>query len=129
MMTELSMIALGGALGAITRFLLGEWVTSIAGEQFPWGILLVNAVGSFLIGILFVILVEQTQGPSFWRPLLMVGFLGAFTTFSTFSLQTLALIEVGRWLAAAGYAFGSLFLCLFAVSLGVFLSRALTGTS
>ncbi len=127
-MTEIGLIALGGAFGAMARFLLGEWVASIAGEHFPWGIFLINILGSFLIGVLFVLLVEQTTSASLWRPFLMVGFLGAFTTFSTFSLQTLALFEVGRWLAAAGYAIGTLILCLIGVAAGVFLSRALTGT-
>lgn len=127
-MTELGMIALGGAFGAMARYLLGEWVASIAGDHFPWGIFLINVLGSFLIGVLFVLLVEETASASLWRPFLMVGFLGAFTTFSTFSLQTLALFEVGRWLAAASYAVGSLIFCLIAVAAGVFLSRALTGT-
>lgn len=127
-MTELLAVAAGGALGAVARFLLGEWVTSLTGEHFPWGIFTVNALGSLLIGILFVILVEQNPNAGIWRSLLMVGFLGAFTTFSTFSLQTLALLETGRWLMAASYAFGSLMVCVLAVAVGVGITRAVSGS-
>ncbi|MFN3237462.1 MAG: fluoride efflux transporter CrcB [Pseudomonadales bacterium] len=127
-MTELLAVAAGGALGAVARFLLGEWVTSLTGEHFPWGIFTVNALGSLLIGILFVILVEQNPNAGIWRSLLMVGFLGAFTTFSTFSLQTLALLETGRWLMAASYAFGSLMVCVIAVAVGVGITRAVSGS-
>jgi CrcB protein len=127
-MTELLAVAAGGALGAVARFLLGEWVTSLTGEHFPWGIFTVNALGSLLIGILFVILVEQNPNAGIWRSLLMVGFLGAFTTFSTFSLQTLALLETGRWIMAASYAFGSLMVCVIAVAVGVGITRAVSGS-
>lgn len=127
-MTELLAVAAGGALGAVARFLLGEWVTSLTGEHFPWGIFTVNALGSLLIGILFVILVEQNPNAGIWRSLLIVGFLGAFTTFSTFSLQTLALLETGRWLMAASYAFGSLMVCVLAVAVGVGITRAVSGS-
>jgi CrcB protein len=127
-MTELLAVAAGGALGAVARFLLGEWVTSLTGEHFPWGIFTVNALGSLLIGVLFVILVEQNPNAGIWRALLMVGFLGAFTTFSTFSLQTLALLETGRWLMAASYAFGSLMVCVIAVAVGVGITRAVSGS-
>ena len=126
-MIEVLAIALGGALGAVSRYLMGESVTVWFGNDFPWGIFTINVLGSFLIGVLFVFLVEQQSGSSAWRSFLMVGFLGAFTTFSTFSLQTLALIETGRWLTAGMYAFGSLLLCLAAVAAGVLLSRQLTG--
>ena len=127
-MTELLAVAAGGALGAVARFLLGEWVTSLSGEHFPWGIFTVNALGSLLIGILFVMLVEQNPNAGIWRALLMVGFLGAFTTFSTFSLQTLALLETGRWLMAASYALGSLVVCVVAVAVGVGVTRAVSGS-
>ncbi len=127
-MSELLAIAVGGALGAIARYLLGESINAQLGNAFPYGIFAVNALGSFAIGVLFVLLVENQSeaGNGLLRSLLMVGFLGAFTTFSTFSLQTLALIETGRWLTAALYSFGSLATCLGAVALGVWVSRLLT---
>lgn len=126
-MNELLAIALGGAMGAVARYLLGESITAYLGEAFPWGIFMVNALGSLAIGILFVLLVEQYPDSGIWRSLLIVGFLGAFTTFSTFSLQTLALLETGRWLVAVTYSFGSLVTCLVGVALGVWLTRRLTG--
>ena len=126
-MNELMAIALGGALGAVARYLVGETVTTQVGSVFPWGIFVVNVVGCFLIGMLFVLLAEQHQGAGIWRSLLMVGFLGAFTTFSTFSLQTLALIETGRWLTALAYSLASLLSCLVAVAFGVWITRQLSG--
>ena len=126
-MTELFAIALGGALGSVARYLLGESVTAVMGEAFPWGIFSANVIGSLLIGVLFVLLVEQQPQTGLWRSLLMVGFLGAFTTFSTFSLQTLSLIETGRWLTAGLYSFGSLLTCLIAVGIGVWVTRMFSG--
>ena len=126
-MTELLAIAGGGALGAVARYLAGEWLASQLGTEFPWGIFLVNAVGCFLIGILFVYLVELNSQSGYWRSFLMVGFLGAFTTFSTFSLQTLAMLETGRWLLASIYGLGSLAVCMVAVFLGVWIARQLSG--
>jgi len=124
---ELVAIAIGGAFGAVARFSLGEWIGDALGTDFPWGILLINVGGSLAIGILFVLLVEQEHLSPIYRSALMVGFLGAFTTFSTFSLQTLALIETGRFLEALTYVLASFVLSLGAVALGVFITRQLTG--
>ena len=126
-MNELLAIALGGAMGAVARYLLGEAITAYLGDAFPWGIFMVNALGSLAIGILFVLLVEQYPDSGIWRSLTIVGFLGAFTTFSTFSLQTLALLETGRWLIAVSYSLGSLVTCLIGTAFGVWLTRRLTG--
>ena len=128
-MIELIAIALGGAIGAVARFSLGQWIGDTLGTEFPWGILLINVLGSFAIGILFVTLVEQAQSNAVFRSFLIVGFLGAFTTFSTFSLQTLALFETGRFIAALTYVFGSVTLSLGAVAAGVLIARQLTGGS
>ena len=122
-MSEIIAIAVGGALGALSRF----WATNLAnllfGTDFPYGILIVNVAGSFAIGIVFILLVERSLLPTFWGAGLMVGFLGAFTTFSTFSLQALGLLESGRFFAAAIYIAGSVIVCIFAAALGMLIAR------
>jgi CrcB protein len=123
---ELFAIAIGGALGAMARFSLGNLVNDLMGTQFPYGILLVNVLGSFLIGVCFELLVEDTIFPPVYRSLIMVGFLGAFTTFSTFSMQVVGLLEAGRFAPAMIYIIGSVVLSVIAVILGIFVCRQLT---
>ncbi len=122
-MSEIIAIAVGGALGALSRF----WATNLAnllfGTDFPYGILIVNIAGSFAIGIVFILLVERSLLPTFWGAGLMVGFLGAFTTFSAFSLQALGLLESGRFLAVAIYIAGSVIICILAAALGMLIAR------
>jgi len=122
-MSEILAIAIGGALGALSRF----WATNLAnilfGTDFPYGILIINIVGSFAIGILFILLVERSLVSSVLGAGLIVGFLGAFTTFSTFSLQALGLLESGRLLAAGFYIGGSVIICITAAGLGMFVGR------
>ena len=122
-MSEIIAIAVGGALGALSRF----WATNLAnllfGSDFPYGIMIVNIAGSFAIGIVFILLVERSLLPTFLGAGLMVGFLGAFTTFSTFSLQALGLLESGRYLAAAMYIGGSVIICILAAALGMLIAR------
>ncbi len=122
-MSEVVAIAIGGALGALSRF----WVTNLAnvifGTDFPYGILIINIAGSFVIGVVFILLIERALLPGFWSAGLMVGFLGAFTTFSTFSLQALGLLESGRLVAGMIYILGSVVLCILAAGLGMFLGR------
>ena len=96
-------IALGGAAGALSRFGLMNLVASLLGNRLPWGTLLVNISGSLLIGVLYVLVSEKMLLSADARALLMVGFLGAFTTFSTFSLDTMLLIQQGWLLQAIGY--------------------------
>ena len=122
-MTESIAIAIGGALGALSRFWLGRAADAWFGTAFPWGILLVNVLGSFLIGIAFVLMVERSGLSPVWRAITMTGFLGAFTTFSTFSLQTLALIQEDRFLAAAGYVIASVVVCVAAAWGGMMIAR------
>ena len=122
-MSEIIAIAVGGALGALSRF----WATNLAnllfGTDFPYGILIVNIAGSFAIGIVFILLVERSLLPTFWGAGLMVGFLGAFTTFSAFSLQALGLLESGRFLAVAIYIAASVIICILAAALGMLIAR------
>lgn len=115
-------IAIGGALGSVGRFWLNGLVTARAGEGFPWGILLVNVLGSFAIGVFTGIPPAQDAT----RKFLMVGICGGFTTFSAFSLQTLELTQRGEWLRAGANILGSVVLCLVAVWLGHLFGKQLS---
>ncbi|MEM8661779.1 MAG: fluoride efflux transporter CrcB [Pseudomonadota bacterium] len=124
-MKFLIFIALGGASGAVARYLLGNWVHRLWEGHFPLGTLLVNIVGSFAIGVVYVLLVERELIHQDWRGVLMVGFLGAFTTFATFSLETITLLESGQIWHALGYVLASVILCLAMAALAIQLTRTL----
>jgi CrcB protein len=112
-------IGLGGAVGALARHGLITWVDSWAGTTFPWGTLTVNVTGSFLIGLLMGYVEVTPMSPAL-RTLLAVGLLGSFTTFSTYALETVALVRDGFAMRAALYSFGSLALGAVAVCAGLF---------
>ncbi|WP_457666031.1 fluoride efflux transporter CrcB [Thiolapillus sp.] len=116
-------IAAGGAFGALMRYWVSTATYTWLGRGFPWGTLMVNVLGSFAMGVLYVLLLDRlTSGPEL-RAFLLIGFLGAFTTFSTFSIETFNLIEdaqLGRALLNAG---GSVIVCIAAAWLGVVLGR------
>ncbi len=122
MWPTLLQVALGGALGATGRYLTGVAVARVIGHGFPWGTLTVNVVGSFLMGILMVAL-AQSGGTKF-APFLVTGVLGGFTTFSAFSLDTVALYERGQVGAAAAYVLASIVLSLAGIGMGLLVSRA-----
>lgn len=114
------LIAFGGALGSVARFALSGVVAHHFGETFPWGTLIVNVSGSFIIGFFSTLTEPEGRllvGPD-GRQFFMTGVLGGFTTFSSLSLQTLSLVRDGDWWRAGGNAVGSLVLCLLAVWLG-----------
>ncbi|HXO03457.1 MAG TPA: fluoride efflux transporter CrcB [Stellaceae bacterium] len=120
-------IAVGGALGSMARFWLAAFVAAILGPQFPWGTILINILGSFVIGFFATL-----TGPggrvvaSFnTRAFVMVGICGGFTTFSAFSLQTLDLARDSRWLQAGGNVVLSVVACLIAVWAGHVLASTL----
>jgi CrcB protein len=122
-MKYLLFIAIGGATGAVSRHLLGTWVHSLWEGKLPLGTLLVNMLGSFVIGIVYVMLVERQLIHADWRSVLMVGFLGAFTTFSTFSLETISLFEAGHPLHAIVYMLGSAVICVVMAGVAIHLTR------
>ncbi|MFT7221719.1 MAG: CrcB protein [Candidatus Azotimanducaceae bacterium] len=119
-------IALGGALGSLARHGFAVWLEQLLGRDFPYGVFIANIVGSALMGLCFILLVEKTLLSEFWRTLIMVGFLGAFTTFSTYSVQSLALLQDGRLGAAAIYILGSVVLSLTGAYGGILLGRSFT---
>lgn len=120
-------IAVGGALGSLARHALTLWADQIFGADFPYGIFIANIAGSVAIGICFVLLFERALLPEIWRSMLMVGFLGAFTTFSTFSLQAIGLLQEGRLMAAALYVLGSVVLSILGAWLGIVSARQFAG--
>ena len=125
-MQQLLFIAVGGALGALARYELSSRVHSLWEGAWPLGTLLVNGLGSLAIGVVFVMLERAALHPD-WRSVLMVGFLGAFTTFSTFSLETVELWGRGEQVLAFAYALGSVLVCVTAAAAGVMLTRAALG--
>ncbi len=116
-------IALGGALGALARYGLSGWIHARVGAEFPWGTLGVNVLGSFLIGLGLSYL-QHTSLPPEAREFLAIGLLGAFTTFSTFTWETAALLQDGEWARAGLYVGGSLILGLAAVLVGLGFTEA-----
>ena len=122
-MTVVLLIALGGALGSVARFLMTTAFVRASGATFPYGTLAVNVLGSFLIGVLYVLLVENAGLKAEWRAFLMVGVLGGFTTFSSFSLESVALITQAHYARAAVYVCSSVLLCLGGTSIGMVLAR------
>jgi CrcB protein len=120
------MVGVGGALGAVSRYYLSAWVNAVAGESVPWGTFTVNVVGSFALGLLLVWLQEVTPNEQA-RQFAAIGVLGSFTTFSTFSHETVALAHAGEVVRAGGYALGSVFIGVVAVMLGVSLATAIAG--
>lgn len=124
MMTWLA-VAAGGAAGALGRYLLSGWVTSLLGRGFPWGTFSVNLLGCCLIGVLYVWFTQAFRLAPIWQALLMAGFTGAFTTFSTFALEALTLVEGGRALVAVMYVTASLVTGIAGVALGIQIARIL----
>nr|WP_231365737.1 MULTISPECIES: fluoride efflux transporter CrcB [unclassified Thioalkalivibrio] len=120
-------VAAGGALGSALRLGMQEWMVAHFGRAFPWGTLSINILGSFLIGVLAVVLVERLELHPAWRLLLVVGVLGGFTTFSTFSLEVVHMVDVGAWARALGYMLASLLVCVLAAAAGLHGTRFLLG--
>lgn len=118
-------IAAGGAMGALARYGVSNGVYALLGRGFPYGTLAVNVLGSLLMGFLYILFIERLNVGGEWRALLLVGGLGAFTTFSTFSLETLNLIQSGEAAKAFVNVFLSVAACLTAGWVGLIAGRLL----
>jgi len=118
-------IGLGSALGGMGRFWVSGWVASRIGETFPWGTFVANVTGCILVGFLAALTVPEGRlwMPPRWSQFLILGLCGGYTTFSSFSLQTLHLVRDGEWLYAAGNVALSLVACLVGVWLGYLLGE------
>ena len=118
-------VGVGGAFGSITRYGIAVAIGTHLGSKWPWATFLANVSGSLLIGALYVLLIEKNLLPEQFRGLLIVGFLGGLTTFSTYSLEVIRLIELQEFQLAALYSCGSLVTCLASVWGAIILFRAL----
>ena len=122
-MNQVLAIAGGGAVGALLRYWMSIGVYALIGRGFPYGTLAVNVLGSLLMGFLYIWLLERVPAGVAVRAFLLIGVLGAFTTFSTFSMETLNLIEAGQFTKALLNILLSVVLCIAAAALGVMLAR------
>jgi CrcB protein len=122
-MFNVLLVALGGAAGAVARYLVGGPVLRLMGPDWPYGTFAINVVGSFLMGVLAGWLAFRVDGGANWRLLLGTGVLGGFTTFSAYSLETALMIEKREYIPAAVYSLGSVALGLIGLFAGLWLAR------
>lgn len=122
---SIGIVGIGGFVGSIVRFLVSRSVSLAFGAAFPYGTLAVNTIGSFVMGLLFVLFVDRFSDSTLWRAGILIGMLGGFTTFSSFSIETFNLVEAGELLKAGIYVAGTLVLCVFSTWFGVLLARQL----
>jgi CrcB protein len=120
---ELWVLALGGALGAMSRYELGLWISNKWNQGFPLHTFIINITGAFLLGFLNILFIERMTVSPLWRLGIGVGFLGAFTTFSTFGFEVITLLEGGSYSTAASYTFLSIIVGFLGVALGIGLAR------
>lgn len=124
-MQTVLVIAVGGALGALSRYGLGAYISNKWHQGFPLHTFLINITGAFLLGFLHILFIEKLNVSPLWRLGIAVGFLGAFTTFSTFGFEVISLIEGGNLLTAGLYTLLSIIVGFSGVALGVYLARLL----
>jgi len=124
-MEKFLLISAGAILGANARYWLADWIAQKWGTYFPMGTLLINISGSFLLGLLMTLATERWVIEPRWRLFLAVGFLGAYTTFSTYTYESFSLLAKGQWGAGFINLFGSTLSGLVAVGLGVFIGKSL----
>jgi fluoride exporter len=121
-----AMVGLGGFLGAIARFWVSGYIGERVGTRFPYGTFVVNVTGSFVLGLAITVLTENAPWNPNWRYLVPVGFVGAYTTFSTFEFETLRSVQSGQWAGALLNVMLSVALGFLGVWLGVVTGRAVT---
>ncbi|WP_132956464.1 fluoride efflux transporter CrcB [Rhizobium sp. BK251] len=119
------LVAIGGAIGSVLRYYVGQWAAKLMGPAFPWGTLAVNVVGCFAIGVLAELIAQRFNNSIELRLLLMTGILGGFTTFSSFSLDAAMLFERGQLFAGSIYIIASFGVSMAGVVAGLALMRAL----
>lgn len=124
-MNQVVAIGIGGALGSMARFGLSTWIYALLGRNFPYGTFVVNVLGCLAMGILFVLFTDRFADSSVLRAGVLIGVLGGFTTFSSFSIETFNLFEQGEAAKAGLYILGSLALCVTSTWLGVLIGRQL----
>jgi CrcB protein len=124
-MNQVLLIAAGGAAGALARYWASKGTALLLGGEFPYGTLVVNVSGCLAMGFLYIYLVERGDFGAEWRAALLIGFLGAYTTFSSFSIETLNLVEAGHALPALMNVLLSLSLCLMSCWAGIIIGRAI----
>jgi CrcB protein len=117
------LIGIGGFLGANARYLVAEWITARLGPTFPFGTFVINISGSFVLGFFLIFISERLLIHPNWRLFFAIGFLGAYTTFSTFSFENFALIQERSYLLAGANMLGSVLLGLAAVVAGIIVAR------
>lgn len=122
-MDKFLLISVGAIFGANLRYWVGDWAAQKFGTSFPYGTLIINFTGCLLIGFFLTLATERLMIDAKWRLLLSVGFLGAYTTFSTYAYESLSLLTKGQWLAGSINVFGSTFLGLLGVWIGVYLAK------
>ena len=124
-MTHIFLVAAGGAVGSVLRYLVGLWTLRSFGPSFPWGTLTVNITGSFLIGVFAEVIARKFGASAEMRVFLITGVLGGYTTFSAFSLDAITLVERGEPVTALIYVASSVVLSALAVFAGLALMRAM----
>jgi CrcB protein len=124
-MTKYWVVGLGGFIGSIARFWLGGYISNRMGTRFPYGTFVINITGSFLIGLIVTLLAERAHWSANWRYLIPIGFIGAYTTFSTFELETFQSVRSGELLIALLNVALSVIIGFIAVWLGVVTGRTL----
>lgn len=124
-MDKVFIVGLGGFVGANVRYWLGAWIDAQFGLRFPLGTFIINLTGSLLLGFVATLAVERALVDPRWRLAIAIGFVGAYTTFSTFTYESVKLLEAGAYGLAALNVFGSTALGLIGAGLGIALARAL----
>ena len=123
--TTIAIIAVGATLGAVLRYYVSLWSATYLGAGFPYGTFIINITGSLILGCFLTLAAERAHIGTEWRLLIATGFCGSFTTFSTFSYESLTLLNNGSYIGAGLYMIGSVALGLVGVVLGVILARLL----